>query len=79
MAGVPWESLTPCLSLSGQSEAMTSVDCERVCSKRLEPLEPGGPFHFFLMDAVCIGCFTIEFILRMVASPATVGLAAFCT
>lgn len=79
VAGVPWESLTPCLSLSGQSEAMTSVDCERVCSKRLEPLEPGGPFHFFLMDAVCIGCFTIEFILRMVASPATVGLAAFCT
>jgi len=29
------------------------------------------------MDAVCIGVFTIEYVLRLFASPATIGLGAF--
>ena len=78
-AGLPYANLTECRlgDLETQAFAM-SGGCERVCKRRLEPLEPGGPIHFFIMDAICIGVFTIEFLLRMVASPATIGFGAFC-
>jgi len=70
----PFDELTSCDPVS-----FTSSDerCTRVCPKRLEPLEPGGPVHFFVMDAFCIGIFTIEFVARMLCSPATVGLRTF--
>lgn len=70
----PFDELTSCDPMS-----FTSSDerCTRVCPKRLEPLEPGGPVHFFVMDAFCIGIFTIEFVARMLCSPATVGLRTF--
>ena len=45
-----------------------------MCDERKDPLtEPGGPVHYFIAEAVCMGCFTIEFVLRMFASPATIG------
>ena len=33
--------------------------------------------QFFVLEAVCIGCFSLEFVLRLLASPATIGLGAF--
>ena len=79
--GRSYDTLLPCNTSSAEmvSVAAGSESCSRVCRKRLEPMDPGGPFHFFVMDAVCIGCFTLEFLLRLVASPATIGLHAFAT
>lgn len=57
----------------------TSDGCFRVCRERKEPFEPGGPIAYFILDAFCIGAFTIEFLVRMLASPATVGLGVFWT
>jgi hypothetical protein len=79
VAGVPWESLAKCDDASLRSVKMLTSSCERLCVKRLEPLDPGGPIHYFLLDAVCIGIFTLEFLLRMMAAPVTVGMTSFLT
>ena len=73
---VPYEQLPAC---KPTSNTMLSTPCRRVCKERLEPLEDGGPLHFFVLDAICIGVFSVEFICRMLASPATIGLRAFIT
>lgn len=72
-AGRSWEDLQPCTTEVLTSPLMLDVSCERVCQRRLEPLEEGGPLWIFILDAVCIGIFTIEFLMRMIAAPATIG------
>uniref|UniRef100_A0A7S2IQL4 Ion transport domain-containing protein n=1 Tax=Haptolina brevifila TaxID=156173 RepID=A0A7S2IQL4_9EUKA len=71
--GSRWDDLAKCDPLS----ADIADGCTRVCLRKLEPFEEGGPIHFFVLDAICIGLFTIEFVLRMLSAPATIGMKAF--
>jgi hypothetical protein len=59
------------------SASVAEQGCTRVCLEKKDPFEPGGPIHYFVMDAVCMSVFTLEFLLRMLASPAAIGLGAF--
>ena len=72
---LPYEQLSLCDNLT--SPVHLTISCTRVCAERLDWFEEGGPIHFFVMDAVCIGVFTLEFVLRLAASPATIGLNTF--
>jgi len=48
--------------------------CTRVCDKADDFV-----LSYFVIESVCIGAFTLEFLCRLFASPATVGLRAFCS
>ena len=42
------------------SPTLGSTDCTRVCERRLDPLDPGGPIHFYIAEAFCMVIFTVE-------------------
>jgi len=67
--------INPCIDLTSEELALSS--CTRVCNYKPEVWEENGPFHYWIMDACCIGAFTVEFVLRMIAAPATIGLRSF--
>lgn len=69
--GRPFDQLIPC---DVTSESFSENGCSRVCLKKLEPFDDGGPIHYFIMDAICIGTFTVEFLCRIAAAPATIGV-----
>ena len=48
-------------------------ECYRVCDEL-----PDFRVSYFVIEAICIGAFTIEFFARLFASPAVIGLGEFC-
>ena len=46
----------------------TPGGCSRVCDKRADFV-----VELFVIEAICIGAFTAEFLLRLWASPAAIG------
>jgi len=49
----------------------------RLCDPRPEMADE--PISYFILESICIISFTIELVLRLFASPATVGVVKFCT
>ena len=75
-AGIAYDDLPYC---DVESEAMASSVCTRVCRARLEPFDEGATTEktYFILDALCIAVFSLEFLLRLFSCPVTIGLRAF--
>ena len=75
-AGIAYDDLPFC---DVESEAMASSVCTRVCRERLEPFDEGATTEktYFILDALCIAVFSLEFLLRLFSCPVTIGLRAF--